>query len=110
LARNSRPDCVAQGGEPGIFGRQRGIGGELGFELDHDDSVKFAVEGGMEKHLILGSRVCHVWLPSLSICITRGRSSLDIPVPTGVPIATAIVPAQIMHSSEWRRSMPWSSS
>ena len=86
-----RPDYVAQRDEPAIFGRQRRIGGELGLDLDHAGRVEFAVQGGVkEKRPVFAPRVSHARLPSCSISLARARASLDITVPTGAPIASAI--------------------
>ncbi len=89
LARNARPDRRAQGGEPRIFGGERGIDREPRLDLHHPGGVEFAVESSVEqKDRIIAQS--HVPLPSLSISRARARASRDITVPIGASIAAAI--------------------
>ena len=92
LARQARSDGVAQGGQPRIFGCQRGIGGKPSLDIQSARRIEFAVECSIEekRRIILERALGHAGLPSLSTSCARARASLDITVPCGAPVAAAI--------------------
>src|ERR1700678_3256520 len=91
LARQPRPDGIAQRDQPGMFGGQRRIGGAPSLDIRRPRGVEFAVERGVEEKLqLFRMALGHGRLPSLSTSCARARASLDITVPCGAPIAAAI--------------------
>ena len=84
-------DRVTQVRQAPVFGGEGRIIAQLALELERAHGVEFAVQCGVESQkTLVGVAVGHASALKVLASMARARASLDITVPTGVSVASAI--------------------